>query len=527
MKRFFQIPVLLFLAGLWGGGIFLAQLMSLPQIREQVASGLRVGLNEIARGIALDLSQSYEADLRHAFQQKDFPPRLAASQWIAVPDSHARRWQLHPAPMRSASQPDAPTSETSYLSTQLGLLYDHWGADAPLFWDNLVDSTFLFYYQANPLARTQHYAFCPQFDERGQMTHWQGLQLQEEYLRGLMEQYFEHRFWPEDSVRSDGIHKDFLDIRITDEKGERLFQSVLLVGGKMEARVPLRQFGNYLELWTVEVGFWGKDSAGVAASLHRRNLWLVSGAFGVWSLLLMLAYFSWRRNQRLSRLKTEFLANITHELKTPLTSIRLASDTLRLGRTQSPEEARRSAELIHQESLRLDKLWSTLLDYARQESGKRPYQLEKLALADWWETWTHRLAQQVNLRGFELERNGSPQGFVQVDRSALHETLQILLDNAMQYSGEARRLSVSCAQQDTHWQLHIRDFGIGIAPADQKVIFERFVRLGNLETHDVKGYGIGLSIAKAHLEAMQGQIEVASTPGEGSCFTLILPWYES
>jgi signal transduction histidine kinase len=231
------------------------------------------------------------------------------------------------------------------------------------------------------------------------------------------------------------------------------------------------------------------------------------------------------REARLSRLKTDFVSLVSHELRTPLTSIRMFIETLALGRVKDPQEAQAVMQLLSKETARLSSLIEGVLDWARIESGRKSYHMERMqpeALVDAAvEAFkTQRQGAAMTLRA-ELEKDLPA---VTVDRDALVGALLNLLQNAFKYTGDDKRIVIR-AKRDGGREviLEVEDNGAGIAPREKKRVFERFYRIDNLLTRSTEGSGLGLSIAQRIIIAHGGRIRVESTVGKGSTFSIHLP----
>jgi signal transduction histidine kinase len=230
------------------------------------------------------------------------------------------------------------------------------------------------------------------------------------------------------------------------------------------------------------------------------------------------------RQLELAQLKAGFVSNVTHELKTPIALIRLAVETLEMRRVNNPAEADKFLHMINRETLRLGELVEKILDFARLEAGQRVFRMEPVDLVQVVEGALESYRPRLEHQGFALEVD-VPESLPAVngDATALTHCVLNLLDNAVKYSKERKRLRVSAGVKQNHAYVSVTDHGIGIAPGDQKKIFEKFVRLENGLVHDVKGAGLGLSLVAQIIKAHDGKIEVQSAPGEGSTFTLALP----
>ena len=240
---------------------------------------------------------------------------------------------------------------------------------------------------------------------------------------------------------------------------------------------------------------------------------------------LALAFRSANRELKLSEMKATFVSNVSHELRTPLASIRVFGEFLRLGRVRGAAKVSEYGEYIETESRRLTQLINNILDFSKIESEVKTYDFEpadvEAIAADTLRTFDVRLKHT----GFEIEfsKPEQPLPLAAVDRDAVRQAINNLLDNAVKYSGDSRRIGVKLGTRDDFVTIAIRDYGIGISQDEQKKIFDRFHRVSTGLVHDVKGSGLGLSIVSHVVNAHGGKVRVKSEPGKGSIFTLYLP----
>jgi two-component system phosphate regulon sensor histidine kinase PhoR len=228
---------------------------------------------------------------------------------------------------------------------------------------------------------------------------------------------------------------------------------------------------------------------------------------------------------RLSEMKSDFVSNVSHELRTPLASIRMFAELLSLGRAPSLDKAKEYGEYIDAESRRLSRLIDNILDFARIESGRKTYQLARGDLTEVVAAVVRTFEVRLRQAGFTLTftppANALP--LLDLDPDAIGQALHNLLDNAVKYSGDSRAIEVSVAQDQEEAVVAVRDHGIGIPRSEQLKIFERFHRVSTGLVHDVKGSGLGLAIVRHIVEAHRGRLQLVSSPGEGSTFTMRLP----
>jgi signal transduction histidine kinase len=277
--------------------------------------------------------------------------------------------------------------------------------------------------------------------------------------------------------------------------------------------------------WTVHVA--SADPAADSAFFAGRRRLLLS-AFAVLALVLLAgSYFITRsitRELAVTKLQSEFVSTVSHEFRTPLTSIRQLSEMLARGRVPTEALRQQSYDILSHESERLQRLVESLLDFGRIEGGAMQYRFERLDCASLVEDVAGGFQESAAAQGFRLEVSRTPvPANVRADRDALGLAVRNLLDNAVKYSPDCRTVWVETVPVDGRVGIRVRDRGVGIPLAEQRSIFDRFVRGRAGPEAGVKGTGIGLTLARQIVSAHRGEIRVESTPGEGSTFTIVLP----
>ncbi len=256
------------------------------------------------------------------------------------------------------------------------------------------------------------------------------------------------------------------------------------------------------------------------------GIWIFSTTI----LLIVMIYFAYTtfvilRQKKLSEIRTDFINNLTHEFKTPISTISLSTDVLLDDDTRNnPEKVAQYTEIIKQENNRLkiqvDKvLQLATLDVKTIVLNKEVKDAHKLVLDA--------------MRGFSLilkEREGEIQTNLNASKSALNvdslhftNIIYNLIDNAIKYSPEKPRLLISTENIKNSFLLKIEDNGIGIEKNQQKHIFDKFYRVSTGDIHDVKGFGLGLSYVKTIVELLNGKISLESEIGKGCRFTIEIP----
>lgn len=225
----------------------------------------------------------------------------------------------------------------------------------------------------------------------------------------------------------------------------------------------------------------------------------------------------------LSKMKSSFVSTVSHELKSPLTSIRQIAEIL-VHKKVSPERKEKYFNMILQQSERLSHLIENILDFSKMEAGQKQFHFENTDLTIVAENVIQSFQDRLAANNFQI--NLSISGSVHKisgDREAMEQVLYNLIDNAIKYSGKARKVDVNIDADDESVLVRVKDYGIGIQKNEQEKIFQQFYRVGEELIQTVKGTGIGLTIVKQIVEAHQGKISVESIPGEGSLFRLTFP----
>ena len=239
---------------------------------------------------------------------------------------------------------------------------------------------------------------------------------------------------------------------------------------------------------------------------------------------LFLVYSNVRREAHLSRLKSDFVANVSHELKTPLALIRLFAETLELGRVPTEDKARQYYRVINKESQRLTQLINNILDFSRIEAGRKEYRFAPTNVGRIVSEVLEAYRFQIEQQGFELKVDVEPDlPEVEADSEALGQALLNLVNNAIKYSRETRSITLTVRGAGDQVVISVADRGIGVPKAEHRKIFEKFYRGEASLVHETKGSGLGLSLVEHIMEAHGGSVEIESAPGKGSTFTLVIP----
>jgi two-component system phosphate regulon sensor histidine kinase PhoR len=228
--------------------------------------------------------------------------------------------------------------------------------------------------------------------------------------------------------------------------------------------------------------------------------------------------------RRLENLRRDFVANVSHELKTPLASIKAYAETLRLGAMGDPEHNLQFVGRIEEQAERLHQLILDLLQIARVESGQAAFQVEDVPMAEVVDHCMPAFAGTASAKSIRLEVHPPESPLrVRADREGLRTILDNLVDNALKYTPSGGRIDIRWARDGDQCVLEVEDTGIGIAERDQARVFERFFRVDPARSRELGGTGLGLSIVKHLVQAFGGSVGLSSKLGKGSRFHIRLP----
>jgi two-component system phosphate regulon sensor histidine kinase PhoR len=310
--------------------------------------------------------------------------------------------------------------------------------------------------------------------------------------------------------------------QVVDELGEVVFGPPFV---EMQGEpVVERRFTLTVEGWVLRVT---QKDLGVEAAQRRKQLidsLLIGGAITVIVFGLGWLGFAIRRERRLNELKSEFISNVSHELKTPLSIISMFGEMLAEGRTKSPEQAHEYAEIIWRESVRLGRLIDNVLDFAKIERGMGVYEFAEADLGEVIDRAIELSQRRVAAAAMTLDAKIEDDlPMVELDANAFTLAVLNLIDNAIKYAGDGKKIELRVARQGDRIVLSVRDWGPGIDPEEHERIFERFYRARSIRLKPIRGSGIGLALVQHIAHAHGGEAKVESTPGQGSTFSISIP----
>ena len=277
--------------------------------------------------------------------------------------------------------------------------------------------------------------------------------------------------------------------------------------------------------WNVIVGPGDASYQSQDLATRRRLL-----SLGLGAIVLLLAggsYMLWRVVQRelaVARLQTDFVSAVSHEFRTPLTSLRHVTELLQENDSLPPERRQTFYAALGRSTERLHRLVESLLDFGRMELGRKPYDLQPADAGAITAKVVADFENEAAAQGFtihlQVDESAPP---LRADAAALTRALWNLLDNAIKYSDQEREVWVSVDGSPDGVAIAVRDHGLGIPHRERKEIFRKFIRGEKAKQLGIKGTGLGLAMVSHIVEAHGGIIELESEEGRGSTFRLVLP----
>jgi len=293
--------------------------------------------------------------------------------------------------------------------------------------------------------------------------------------------------------------------------------------------------GSELPLTTTgEISLYFKDfsllvelkNVNLIEELVKRRSWIYGIALSlllggmILGILLILRDIS--REEHLARLRADFISNVTHELKTPLTSIQMFTESMVLKRIKSESSKKEYLEIILKETERLKRMINNILDFSRAGKGKREYHFQEVNISSLIHESITDLDYWLVEQNFTLAKDIEDHITAIADPLALKQAIVNLLNNAIKFSIDIKEISVRLKKENEHILIQVEDKGIGIPDDKQDLIFQAFYRVGQNGSKEIGGTGLGLAVVQEIVEAHKGKITVESQLNEGSCFTITI-----
>ncbi len=276
-----------------------------------------------------------------------------------------------------------------------------------------------------------------------------------------------------------------------------------------------------------ELRLYHKDENPFAISTARRKavyIWVTTLLVACLVFLSMVIAYALVRQNRLTRLKNDFLATVSHELKTPLTSIRVFVDTLLDGQIRSNQKTKSYLTLVAKENLRLTHLIDSFLSFSRMELNKYTFTLHETDPIEILNQAIDNVQKCFKINNYTISTDIDKNiPFIIADKNAMVTVILNILDNSYKYSKSEKQIFIRLKSQNSYVSFQVQDNGIGLSPRHFKKIFNRFYQIDTRLSRKVGGCGLGLSIVKYIVKAHKGTIEIKSELGKGSTFTVKVP----
>jgi signal transduction histidine kinase len=290
-------------------------------------------------------------------------------------------------------------------------------------------------------------------------------------------------------------------------------------------RLATESFLEVFPSWKVTlIDRQGQSIDELVGSERTLYLLLFGGIVFVMAMGILLTLRAAAHEAEVSRLKAEFVSNVSHELKTPLTLIRMFGETLESGLVADEAKRKEFSGIIRKESERLTDLINNVLDFSKMDAGRKEYRFEETDLVEVVRTTVEAYAYHIRDLGFAIESLFPTEPiYAQLDRDAISQAILNILSNATKYSHEEKHIDLGVVRRGPVAIIAVEDRGVGIPKESLRKIFDKFYRVPNDKTRETRGTGLGLTLTKHIIEAHHGTIEVESAIGKGSTFTIKLP----
>ncbi|WP_372636095.1 sensor histidine kinase [Fodinibius sp.] len=285
-----------------------------------------------------------------------------------------------------------------------------------------------------------------------------------------------------------------------------------------------QRFPDFFDNWKLEVSFTNTPTVEASNSSLLKNLTVLGAAVLLLLGSLVFMFISAQKERALAERQAGFLANVTHELKTPLAVMQAAGENLSDGRVRDQSRLKNYGTHIYNEAVRLRRMIEKLLDVAKADAGQSLIEPKPVNLKQLVQSYIDEQKSYIENRGFALDvaiDDDIPLAMVDID--SFDTILGNLVENALKYSKEERYLGISLEASDDNITLKVEDHGVGMPKKVMSHIFDKFYRAEDTLTAQTKGHGLGLSIVKSLVELNGGSISVASEVGKGSIFTVTFP----
>jgi len=335
----------------------------------------------------------------------------------------------------------------------------------------------------------------------------------------ISEQYLIEEVMPASIEKLPSNHS--LDVVISRLSGE------ILLGEKKpsaEQATTTAFFEDNFPPWRIEIFLSGEETYGTLDLKRNFYFWTIITLVLVLISGAVLISRTIAQEMAVLKLKADFVSSVSHEFKSPLTSIKSLAERLRDGKVKDADRMNQYFSVITQDADRLTRLVKNILDFSKIEEGKKEFEFVEADIGKLVTQTIEDFQTEEIAKGLRIQTRISEDiPHCEVDKDALTQALNNLLDNALKFSPERKEIEVTVRRDETSVIIEVKDRGIGIPQNEQDRIFEKFYQGRNAVRQSSKGTGLGLTLVKHTVEAHKGRIEVESQVGEGSSFSIILP----
>ena len=287
--------------------------------------------------------------------------------------------------------------------------------------------------------------------------------------------------------------------------------------------ITTTEFSPYFENNLVQVSL--KNENTIDENVLRKQITYGIGLvifLGIMMLGLYLLIQDLNREERMNKLRADFVSNVTHELKTPLTSINMFAEAMNMNKDNLDEKQKKYTTIIVKESEKLKRMINNILEFAKKENNKLSYKLKRSSLTDIVNATLNEMNYFLEINKIDVHKNISINIYANVHAEGIKQALSNLISNAIKYSSDTKKMNVQLFKKEDKIFIEVEDFGIGIPKDELEFIFEKFYRVHLNENENASGTGLGLTVSKDIIEEQHGKLIVESTLGKGSKFTIVL-----
>jgi len=276
--------------------------------------------------------------------------------------------------------------------------------------------------------------------------------------------------------------------------------------------------------WIIELSYMKAEGAGIVNIQKSFYFWTILTLILVLVFGVVLVTRTVAHELEILKIKSDFVSSVSHEFKTPLTSIKALTERLLNDKVKNPNKMKQYFSVISQDADRLTRLVQNVLDFSKIEEGKKEYDLSKTNVAEWLNQTIRNFKKESMQRKIKIQTQ-IPENipYLKIDKNAMAQAVINLLDNAVKFSPNNSEIEVIVEKQENTLIIKIKDYGMGIPQKELDKIFDKFYQGTNSIRYSVKGTGLGLTLVKHTVEAHGGKISVESKEDRGSTFSVILP----